>query len=357
MPQTVYHRPIANGVDRPDTHHDCPEKEHDPMQPQQGKGVAFPGLVLSPLYDDCMLRSHERRETYDAIAGELCDYGLRWQGGAVDARAFRCKTDSLALYSMSYGDEVSITPDTYPDFFLVHLCLKAGIEVETDGVMTPVPEGSVFISAPRRSIRLRWQENCEQLILRVPYAVAGIERRALQRSGALLPRVLSPLLVSQLNTLMALSRQGPGIEDWAAHVQTGLARFAAQHLLPGRNAEARPDADTRDRLVGFITMHMSRPIHLMDLARAAGLGRSQLNALTRSAFGCTPMALLRRLRLQAAQRDLEERPEQNLTQLALRYGFEHQGRFSQYYREEFGTVPRQTRNRLRRENGAAGRNG
>lgn len=328
------------------------------MQLQQGKGGAFAGLVLSPLYDDCMLRSYERRETYDAIAGELCDYGLRWQGGAVDARAFRCKTDSLALYSMRYGDEAAITPDVYPDFFLVHLCLKAGIEVETDGVMTPVPEGAVFISAPRRSIRLRWQEGCEQLILRVPHVAAGIDGRRLQRSGALLPRALSPLLVSQLNTLMALSRQEPGGEDWAAHVQTGLARFAAQHLAPdsGESRAATPDADTRDRLIGFIEAHLARPIQLLDLARAAGLGRTQLNALTQSAFGCSPMALLRRLRLQAAHRDLEARPDQSLTQLALRYGFEHQGRFSQYYREEFGAVPRRMRDRLRRDD-AVGRNG
>lgn len=213
MPQTVYHRPITTRDDNPATHHGCPQEEHDPMQLQQGKSGAFPGLVLSPLYDDCMLRSQERRETYDAIAGELCDYGLRWQGGDVDARAFRCKTDSLALYSMRYGDEVTITPDTYRDFFLVHLCLKAGIEVETDGVATPVPEGAVFLSAPRRSIRLRWQEGCEQLILRVPYEAAGIAGRRLQRSGVLMPRALSPLLVSQLNTLMALSRQGSGRQE------------------------------------------------------------------------------------------------------------------------------------------------
>lgn len=54
---------------------------------------------------------------------------------------------------MRCGGEVTITPDAYPDFFLVYLGLKTGGEVETDAVMVPVPEGSVLISAPRRSIR------------------------------------------------------------------------------------------------------------------------------------------------------------------------------------------------------------
>lgn len=66
---------------------------------------AFPGLDLGPLYQDCILRSHERRETYDAIASELCDYGLQWRGVGVDARAYRCRTDRLAIYSMRYGFE------------------------------------------------------------------------------------------------------------------------------------------------------------------------------------------------------------------------------------------------------------
>jgi AraC-like DNA-binding protein len=180
----------------------------------------------------------------------------------------------------------------------------------------------------------------------------------MQRPAALLPRALSPLLVSQLNTLMALSRQGPGDADWATHVQTGLARFAAQHLLPeAAEAVGIAGADARDRLIGFIEAHMARPVQLSDLARAAGLGRSQLNALTQSAFGCAPMVLLRRMRLQAAHRDLEARPDQSLTQLALRYGFDHQGRFSQYFRDTFGTAPRQMRTDLRRGGRTAGKSG
>lgn len=336
------------------------------MQLRLGSAGSSHGLALAPLYQECMLRSNERRETYDVIAGELCDYGLQWHGGPVDARAFRCRTEQLALYSMHYGDEVTITPDVYRDFFLVHLCLKNGIEVESDGVTTHVPEGAAFVNAPQKSIRLRWQEECEQLILRVPHAAAGVAGQTPMRSGALLPKGLLPVLVSQLNMLMALSRQVssmPGLQDWVAHAETGLARFAALHLFPivsdqsGLPQESLPDADRRDRLVSFIESHLSRPIQLQDLARATGLGRTQLNALTQEAFGCAPITLVRRLRLEAARRSLEADPSQRLTELSLRYGFEHQGRFSQYYREAFGESPRDMRERQRNRGGPAGRNG
>ena len=55
------------------------------------------GLDLAPLYQDCILKSQERRETYDAVAGELCDYGLEWGGSLVDARAFRCRAQSISI--------------------------------------------------------------------------------------------------------------------------------------------------------------------------------------------------------------------------------------------------------------------
>ena len=145
------------------------------MQAWQGSADGLRGLDLTPLYRECLLDSRERRETYDVIASELCDYGLKWRGAAVEARAYRCRTDRLAVYSLSYGDEVSIKPDLYPDFLLAHVCLKNGIEVESDGEITHVPEGGVFFSAPQRRIGLRWQEGCEQLIVRVPHALAGLD--------------------------------------------------------------------------------------------------------------------------------------------------------------------------------------
>jgi len=316
-------------------------------------------LDLAPLYEQCLLHSDVRKETYDCIAGELCDYGLTWRGADVDARAYKARMGAISFYAMQYGDEVAITPDLYRDFMLVHVSLRNGIEIEADGRLSHVPEGGVFFSAPQQRIRLRWQEGCQQLLVRVPLALVGGEagpRRTLVRSGHMLAPALAPLFVDQINLALGIARHGielDNLDDWRTHVETGFARFAGMQLFDLGAAAARADRprqdgrDRRERLESFIHARLAAPITLEDLTAAVGVGRSQLNSLCREAFDCSPMALVRRMRLEAARGDLEREPDQDLTSLSLRYGFEHQSRFAQYYRDAFGERPRDTRRRLR----------
>lgn len=324
------------------------------------------GLDLSPLYQDCILKSHERCETYDAIAGELCDYGLQWSGSQVDARAFRCRVGGMSIYSMRYGDEVQIRPDLYRDFALVHVSIRKGIEIETDGRIFHVPEGRVFFSSPQRSIALRWQEGCEQVLLRIPHSMLLPQNaNQTQLSSVALPEDLIVPFGYQLSTLLAMARQSSDVHGfglWQEAVQNSLAAFVATSLGISRSpepvaelADPRPQ-DRGERLKDFIQLHLDHPMRHCDLERVAGLGRSQLNQMVQDRFGCSPMSLVRQMRLQAVRESLEANPDQDLTQLSLRYGFDHQGRFSQYYRGQFGESPSETRRHLRGIR-PAGRNG
>jgi AraC-like DNA-binding protein len=315
------------------------------------------GLDLTPLYQDCILKSNERRETYDAIAGELCDYGLQWSGSLVDARAFRCKAPGMSIYSMRYGDEVLIRPNLYKNFVLVHASIRKSIEIESDGRVYQVPEGRVFFSSPKRSIALRWQENCEQVLIRIPHGMLSEDDSlAVPQSGAFLPEALVAPFAHQLSALLAMARQPSDIDGfglWQEALQASLAGIVAASLgVSGKTvltAEV-PESQTKDRLERldeFIQTHLDRPIRHNDLEKATRLGRSQVNQLVQMRFGCSPMILVRRRRLEAVRRSLEANPDQDLTQLSLRYGFDHQGRFSQYYKAQFGEAPSETRRRLR----------
>jgi AraC-like DNA-binding protein len=263
------------------------------------------------------------------------------------------------MYGMQYGDEVEITPDLYRDFMLVRISLKNGIEVDADGRITYVPEGAIFFSAPQQYVRVRWQEDCQQLLVRVPLRLLRAEdekNSPLIRSGHVLAPAMAPLFVDQLNLALNISRYGKELEnygEWIEYVETALARFAGLQLfekvspLSPCAPDRRPERDRRERLESFIHARLRAPITLDNLTAAVGVGRSQLNLLCREAFDCTPMMLVRRIRLEAARADLEVAPSQDLTHLSLRYGFEHQSRFAQYYRSAFGELPREARRRLR----------
>ncbi|MDH6230770.1 AraC-like DNA-binding protein [Mesorhizobium soli] len=329
------------------------EANHRPLSPLRR-------LDLSPLYRNCVLRSDIRRETYDCIATELCDYGLAWSGGAVEARAYKAQAGSLSIHEIQYGDEVMIKPDLYHDFILAHVSLKNGIEVEADGNITHVPEGACFFSAPQKYVRLRWQEQCRQLLLRIPvdfvWPKGADGRRSAARPGRLLPTALAPVFVDQLNLTLNIADRGIELEnysEWVEQVELGMARFVKLLLLektaqPTEAKGARASRNWHEKLESFIHARLKSPLMLDDLTAAVGIGRSQLNNACREAFGCSPMELVRRIRLEAARADLEGLPDQDLTMLALRYGFEHQSRFAQYYRNQFGELPRETRRRLSR---------
>ena len=57
-----------------------------------------------------------------------------------------------------------------------------------------------------------------------------------------------------------------------------------------------------------------------------------------------PLQYLKHCRLEAARRELSsaERDQTTVTEVALRYGFYHLGRFSGLYRETFGELPSET---------------
>ena len=81
-----------------------------------------------------------------------------------------------------------------------------------------------------------------------------------------------------------------------------------------------------------------------DLARAAGVGVRALQLCFREAYQTSPMGYLRARRLAEVRRRLRRAGPEATTvaEVAMDHGFSHLGRFSRYYREQFGELPSQT---------------
>ncbi|WP_181775573.1 helix-turn-helix transcriptional regulator [Amycolatopsis pittospori] len=120
------------------------------------------------------------------------------------------------------------------------------------------------------------------------------------------------------------------------------------HSLSGDLGEERPrpQSSAIRRAVTYCEEHAAEPVSIGELAAAARISVRALQLAFRTELGLTPMEYLRRVRLDHVHQDLvaiaQGRAEGTVTDVALRWGFTHLGRFSGLYRETYGKLPSET---------------
>ncbi|MCF3119006.1 helix-turn-helix transcriptional regulator [Streptomyces arenae] len=106
---------------------------------------------------------------------------------------------------------------------------------------------------------------------------------------------------------------------------------------------SRGHTTTLQRAIGFIHAHAEQPLTLADIAAAAHVtARALQYAFAR--IDTTPLAYLRDVRLTRAHTELQHASPATgtVTDIALRWGFAHPGRFAAYYRAAYGISPSTT---------------
>lgn len=87
-----------------------------------------------------------------------------------------------------------------------------------------------------------------------------------------------------------------------------------------------------------VTADLSRRWTLDDLVAITGYGKTRLTHLVRTETGLSPMALIRRLRIDAAQQALRT-SSLDITDIALRCGFQSSQQFATIFRRLIGHSP------------------
>lgn len=119
---------------------------------------------------------------------------------------------------------------------------------------------------------------------------------------------------------------------------------SSQHASPGRVLVNGARRRVAKRAQEFLEEHYWDTIQTEDLCRAAGVGVRTLQRCFREYFDLTITDYLKVLRLNAARRELAaaEPGQVSVTDVAMRHGFAHLGRFSLEFRDRFGESPRET---------------
>jgi AraC family ethanolamine operon transcriptional activator len=154
--------------------------------------------------------------------------------------------------------------------------------------------------------------------------------------------------------LRARAALRPGLLRDPAFVTAQEARLVrALFAGLGASGEAEPPSRGRElarRADTWLRQRLAEPPRIATLCAALGASERTLHEAFREHLDTTPKAYLKTLRLNAARHDLlRGAARTRVTDVALDWGFQHFGWFSQDYKRLFGETPSQTLHRGRGE--------
>jgi AraC-like DNA-binding protein len=130
-------------------------------------------------------------------------------------------------------------------------------------------------------------------------------------------------------------------EEFIAHTMLHGLPHSHRDLLTAQRSAAAPRSVVR--ALDFIKSHAGEPLTIADIASAAGCSVRALQLAFRAWRDTTPMKELNRVRLEYAHAALLKMGlDCTVTQIAMKWGFGHPGRFAQQYAQVIGQSPSQT---------------
>ncbi len=323
----------------------------------------------TPLGGHLYFRSRDLEETRDMVARVYCDHRLSLlRGTSLDAFQYEASVGSLSMSYMQYGERVSIAPGELSSFYLIQMPLRGSAEIHTGGTVVRSTPQMASIADPTRELLMEWSPDCSKLMLKIDRAMvtrylspAQMERLPPQglifqpefdltsRQGHHWMAIMR-LLESYLSQFPTEERRGIAAKSHEDMVLSFLLLHHPHNLSQFMGATPISDAVPRHvkKAEEFMRASAGEPITMVDVARAAGASLRCLQDGFRRFRGITPHQALQQIRLDGVRTNLaNDDLNESITELALRWGFSHFGRFSRCYSQRFGELPSETRRKAR----------
>jgi AraC-like DNA-binding protein len=172
-------------------------------------------------------------------------------------------------------------------------------------------------------------------------------------AGATIRRMIESLFVELARSDSLLANE-IALRSFQEHLLLcllpGLPHSCSARLLQQRTAAAPANVKRAEE---FMRANVRKPLTIEAIANAAGCGIRALQLAFRQFRDTTPMAALRRIRLEAARAEvLRPDQDQSLARIAAEHGFSNPSRFAQLFQRAYGVYPSeslQTRRKLARD--------
>ena len=294
-----------------------------------------------------------------ALPGSFCDetVNLSWNKAATVV-PFVARESTAILTDMAAGGVLHLRRSA-PSARLVCLGMEGNTSVQGLNGITLILPGRMEVLSAEPSLIFRSRLGSRGIVLLVPREKLRLKPRF---SG---PRRSNP---SEQSLPISLNPDGGSLaagllRDCVAGIAAQIADGGDRQQIERAGAlvavllrETLSETHTADEAmedgsipwyVAAAEQHLRRQVSnslsVKDLARAAGVSPRTLHDGFRKHRRTSPMKLLRAQRMQMVRKELTEPDKtRNVTDSALKWGFNHLGRFSAYYLTQFGEKPSET---------------
>ncbi|MCG2581362.1 MAG: AraC family transcriptional regulator [Marinobacter sp.] len=267
---------------------------------------------------------------------------------------------------IEYGTDVEIEIDDLQNSYSISLPLKGSQELQTANDQAASDRANGIIISPAQPCILQMSGDCSKLLVRISRQAmeAGLEK--------LIHRPVSDPLVFNPHMEAAIGRASAWWRT-VRHVESELRKadslYSSAHFIrdmeqalikgvllsqPSNYSEAINQTVSQSlpcylvQTVDFIRDQARENISIEDIESTAGVSRNKLYADFKKYFGAPPTAYLKRIRLEGVRQDiLEDRAYENISGIAMNWGFNHLGRFSADYKKQFNESPSETLQRTK----------
>lgn len=294
---------------------------------------------------------------HDAVADAYFPHDLRpmARDGASRSGVEVVDLAHCRLAHIQFGADVEVHSE-HPGGTAINIQLTGAMESRVGGSTVRAAAGQAAVLPPDTPAHLpNWTRDCSILGLRIDsdYLVRETER-TLGRPDITLPPVVdvstpagrSWLALARNTFDTARSSVSPLYRD------RRMADAVANMLVTGMLLAVGPDEESRysvrprtvQRVIRSIEADPSHPWSPSEMAEVAGVCVRRLQQAFREHVRTSPLGYLKRVRLERCRDDLLA-GSGTVSEIAMRWGITHLGRFASEYHDRYGELPSQTLDR------------
>lgn len=342
----------------------CLEADAHLVNESQFVGMRAEQVLGSP---DATLFSLDVDDASSRLSSAYNTNRLRLAGSSQDFRM--CLRTSqigrLGLATLSFGTEIDIDQAGDRPFVLVTTQVRGFSRVTTPAGTAEGGRGFVVVDSAGQPVSKRFSGDSERCNVRIDQSAIDAKCSVLLDRPLDRPLQFSPFgsnngLVERrwIGLLqMLLGYVGAPLPVTSEPIVHNLEEAVLLHLLLEHEhsySDALRGAGNSlaprhvKRAEDYIRANAREALTLEQIAGAVGCSIRTLSEGFQKARGTTPMNFLRQVRLAGVRRDLEQGGAPGVVaEVAMRWGFNHLGRFSADYRRSFGESPSDTLRRIK----------